>query len=318
MRLHMKKIFAAMSAALHMMLPAQGCALQQSEEGTLNIVTTMYVTYDFAKQLTADFEMPVTVKMLLTPGGESHSYEPTPSDVAAIQTCNLFIYNGGTSEKWAAQLIENSRKDKPCLRMFNYVDLLNEETVEGMQAEEDAHEEPDESDEHIWTSPENAIKMADALRIALNNAAPEEASRCDAAASKLTGTLRTLDNEAREIRSTAKTETLIVADRFPFRYFAAAYDWKYCAAFSGCSSDTDASAQTLSFLIAKVKESKTGTVFYLENSTQKIADAVCQATGAKKVMLQSGNNVSAEDFAHNKHYQTILEENLNAIREAVC
>ena len=118
-------------------------------------MTTVYATYDFAKQLTGEFDGTTDCCMLLTPGGESHSYEPSPADVAKIQSCDLFVYVGGASEQWAEKLIETSRKDKPNLRMFDYVELLDEEHKEGMEAEEEpdlSHGDDTETDEHIWTA----------------------------------------------------------------------------------------------------------------------------------------------------------------------
>ena len=297
-----------------------GCGGRKND--TLTVVTTVYTTYDFAKQLTEQYESPVDVRLLLTPGGESHSYEPTPADVAAIQSCDLFVYIGGASETWAEKLIDTSRKDKMNLRMFDCVDLLEEEHTEGMEPE-DEHEHGDDdtghkdTDEHIWTAPLNADKMLTALQESLNQAAPKEQEHCDAAYEKLHASLLALDQRAREIRDTAKKDTLIFADRFPFRYLTEAYGWKYYAAFSGCSSDTDASPATLSFLISKVKDENIKTVFYLENSTQKIADAVCKATGAHAEMLQSCNNVSRMDYDVGMHYQQLMTENLNAIEEAL-
>ena len=129
--------------------------------------------------------------------------------------------------------------------------------------------------------------------------------------------LNALDERFHDIASHAKRSTVVFAERFPFRYLTHAYGWDYYAAFSGCSSDTDASAATLSFLIQKVRDENIQTVFYLENSSQKISDAVCKATGAKAVMLQSCNNVSKADFQSRKHYQEFMRENLAAIREAL-
>lgn len=306
------------AAALFCGSMLSGCG--NPKKDTLSVVTTVYTTYDFAKQLTAKYEKPVDVRLLLTPGGESHSYEPTPADVAAIQSCDLFIYIGGASETWAEKLIETSRKGKENLRMFDCVDLLSEETVEGMEPEaEEAHDdsESDETDEHIWTAPLNADKMLTAMQERLNQIAPKEQEHCDAAYDSLHAALLQLDARAKEIRETAAHDTLIFADRFPFRYLTEAYGWKYYAAFPGCSSDTDASPATLSFLISKVKDENIRTVFYLENSTQKIADAVCTATGAHAVMLQSCNNVSRMDYDVGMHYQQLMTENLDAIEEAL-
>lgn len=309
----MRMKFAAAAAVIMLcggMLSGCGDA---AHEG-LTVVTTVYTTYDFAKQLTAEYGEPVNVKLLLTPGGESHSYEPSPSDVAAVQSCDLFVYIGGASEAWADKLIETGRQEKPNLRMFDCVTLLDEETVEGMQSDAD---DDSDADEHIWTSPRNADAMLAALRDSLNEIAPQEQSHCDAAYEAIHAELAALDERAQEIRDTAKNDTLIFADRFPFRYLTEAYGWRYYAAFSGCSSDTDASAATLSFLIGKVKDLNIRTVFYLENSSQKIADAVCAATGAAAVELQSCNNVSRTDFEVGMHYQQLMAENLDAIEEAL-
>jgi zinc transport system substrate-binding protein len=316
-----RQIAAAGLAALLALACCTGCGGARKSD-RFEIVTTVYAVYDMAKQLTAEFDRPVEVRLLLTPGGESHSYEPSPADAAAIQRCGLFAYIGGSSEQWADKMIAASRTDKDNLRLFDSVQALAEETVEGMEAEEPdfAHDHDHdgiEPDEHIWTSPRNADAMLSALHGAVNKAVPTEAAHCNEAYERLHAAFQELDSRALEIVQNQKRDTIIVADRFPFRYLTHDYGWNYYAAFAGCSSDTDASAATLSFLIKKVQELHIGTVFYLENSTQKISDAVCQATGAKAVMLQSGNNVSAADFNAGKHYQDIMAENLNAIEGAL-
>lgn len=311
----MKRMKFAAAAAVILLCGGMLCGCGNASHEGLTVVTTVYTTYDFAKQLTAEYDEPVTVKLLLTPGGESHSYEPSPSDVAAVQSCDLFVYIGGASETWADKLIETSRQEKPNLRMFDCVTLLDEETVEGMESEEDGDD--GESDEHIWTSPRNADAMLTSLRDRLNEIAPQEQSHCDASYESVHEALASLDERAQEIRDAAKNDTLIFADRFPFRYLTEEYGWNYYAAFSGCSSDNDASAATLSFLIGKVKDLNIRTVFYLENSSQKIADAVCAATGAQAVELQSCNNVSRTDFEVGMHYQQLMTENLDAIEEAL-
>lgn len=313
-----RKLTAAAASAVLLTGLLTGCG--SSGERKPEIVTTVYATYDLVRQLTAEYDTPVDVKLLLTPGGESHSYEPSPADAAAVQRCDLFVYIGGASEQWAAKMIDSSRTEKPNLRMFDAVTLLNEETVEGMEPEEEEHAEDSaepEYDEHIWTSPLNADAMLTALRDELNVLFPAEKPHCDAACEALHQSFTALDAQAKQITAEASGNTLIFADRFPFRYLTEAYGWDYYAAFSGCSSDTDASAATLSFLISKVRELNIGTVFYLENSSQKISDAVCSATGAQAVMMQSGNNVSAKDYREEKHLQDIISDNLQAVREAL-
>ena len=316
-----KKITAVCCAAAAICTPLAGCST--ADDSKLKIVTTVFASYDFAKQLTADLDVPCEVSLLLTPGGESHSYEPTPADVAKIQSCDLFVYVGGASEKWAEDLIVSTKRtEKQNLRLFDCIVPLEEEHIEGMELdEEDAHSHADadeiEYDEHIWTSPENACLIAKNIAAALKTAVPASAEKISSAETVLTADLDALQAEYQAVADKANGNTLIFADRFPFRYLTQAYGWKYYAAFAGCSSDTDASAATLSFLISKVKEDHIKTVFYLENSSQKISDAVCQATGAKAVMMQSCNNVSQADFDAGKHFQAFMRENLAAIEEAL-
>ena len=316
-----KKIVAVGCAASAICIPLGGC--DTADDGKLKIVTTVFASYDFAKQLTEQLDVPCEVTLLLTPGGESHSYEPTPSDVAKIQSCDLFVYVGGESEKWAEDLIVSTKRtEKQNLRLFDCIVPLEEEHIEGMELdEEDAHTHEDaeeiEYDEHIWTSPENACLIAKEIAGALKTAAPASTEKITDAETTLIGDLDALKAEHQAVADHAGSDTLIFADRFPFRYLTQAYGWKYYAAFAGCSSDTDASAATLSFLISKVKEQNIKTVFYLENSSQKISDAVCQATGAKAVMMQSCNNVSQADFDAGKHFQALMRENLAAIEEAL-
>lgn len=325
----MKKIITLGSVLTLAFSSLTACGTESARNQKPTIVTTVYAVYDMAKQLTADFSSAPEVKLLLTPGGESHSYEPSPADVAAIQSCDLFLYVGGASETWAEKLISTSRQTKENVRLFDAVTPLTEETVEGMQAhdhdddedehdhDEDEHDHDHDFDEHIWTSPLNADAMLKTISDAVVKQYPAEKVHTEAAYDKLHAAFTELDTKAKTIQKNQKTDTLIFADRFPFRYLTSAYGWKYYAAFAGCSSDNDASAATLSFLISKVRESDIKTVFYLENSTQKVSDAVCRATGAQAVMLQSGNNVSAEDFKANVHYQDIMRENLDAIGAAL-
>lgn len=322
-----KKLICCLFAAL--LCAALFCACGNTgsnaeKESKLKVVTTVFATYDLVQQLAERSGVACDVKMLLAPGGESHAYEPSPADVAAIQSCDMFIYIGGTSEAWADKLIASSRTGKCNLRMFDTVRLLEEEEVEGMEPEHDHdhgdhdhdHEEA-EVDEHIWTSPRNASMMLAYIAAQMKNMLPDNAEKISAAEQEIQAELEVLDKEACDIRDNCPKHTLVFADRFPFRYLTHEYGWDYYAAFAGCSSDTDASAATLSFLIQKVKDENIHTVFYLENSSQKISDAVCKATDAKAVMMQSLNNVSREDFESGKHYQDYMRENLTAIREAL-
>lgn len=298
-----------------------GCNSTTTDEETLSIVATVFPSYDFALQLTESFGLQCDVKLLLTPGGESHSYEPSPSDVAAIQSCDVFLYIGGASEVWVDYLLESTRKDKISVRLMDYVTpIATTHDHDDEEAHHDhAHDDADlaEYDEHIWTSPQNAIAMVNAIAAQISAASPENAEACAVNEKQLCDALNALDADYRALADTAADKPLVFGDRFPFLYLAEEYGFTYEAAFSGCTGDTDASAATLSALITTVKEQNINTVFYLENSSRKIADAISEATGAKTAMLHSCNNVTREEFESGKHFQTFMEENLAAMREAL-
>ncbi|MBR6761948.1 MAG: zinc ABC transporter substrate-binding protein [Oscillospiraceae bacterium] len=320
---HLKRIAVLGTICLLGALPLSGCNLTKNDEETLTIVTTVYPSYDFALQLTEQFDLSCDVKLLLTPGGESHSYEPTPSDVAAIQTCDMFIYIGGASETWVEYLLESTRKEKVNLRLMDYVTPIaaahnHEQDHEDKHEHHEKHEaDLAEYDEHIWTSPLNAAAMVRAIAAQLCSISPENQETCKTNEDALCNTLQTLDAAYRSAAESAGSKPLIFGDRFPFLYLAEEYGFSYAAAFSGCSSDTDASSATLSALISTVKEQQIDTIFYLENSPRKIADAICEATGAQAKLLHSCNNVSKEDFSSGKHFQEYLQDNLIAIKEAL-
>ncbi len=311
-----KKASAICAAAVIVTAAFCGCDATQNDEETLSIVATVYPGYDFALQLTENFDIRCDVKLLLTPGGESHSYEPSPSDVAAIQSCDLFLYIGGASEVWVEDLLQ-TRSDKANLRLMDCITPIATTHDHDHDDHDDHNHDLAEYDEHIWTAPMNAVAMTEAIATELTTLSLDNAAVCAQNTDALCAELKTLDAEYRTLADTAADKPLVFGDRFPFLYLAEAYGFTYEAAFTGCTSDTDASAATLSALISTVKEQQIGTVFYLENSSQKITDAICEATGAKSAMLHSCNNVTREEFENGKHFQAFVAENLAAIKEAL-
>lgn len=302
--------------ALAGVLGLSGCgAREQSGEENFKIVTTVFASYDLAAQLTEN--LPCEVTLLLTPGGESHAFEPTPGDAADILSCDLFVYIGGTSEIWAEKYVQKAREDKPSIRLFDAVEPIVEKDFEGMEEEP---EEEEEYDEHIWTAPRNAEAMLNATADAIGKLLTDGAQKAELEKRRgeIAKELRALDEQALDIRQREKRNTLVFADRFPFRYLTERCGWDVYAAFSGCTSDTDASPATLAALIEKVRADGISTVFYLDGAPTKLSDTVAKATGAKTLMLRSLNNVIPEDLEKGLHYQDLMKMNLEAIEEALC
>ena len=193
--------------------------------------------------------------------------------------------------------------------------LTGKEIAEEMIGHEHEHEE--EPDEHVWTSPANAILIAEKIATLLKEKDPANAASYEENSVAYVKQLNALDESFRNVVSSGTRKTVLFGDRFPFRYFADAYGLTYYAAFSGCSTETEASAATVAFLVNKIKEEKLPVVFTIEFSNGKIADSVCDATGAKKLTLHSCHNVSADELANGATYLSIMQKNVETLREAL-
>ncbi len=298
-----------------MLLCACSCEKPKNNNAGLSVVTTVFPAYDFARAVVKDKG---NVDMLLPPGSECHSYEPSPQDVLKIQQCDLFIYIGGESEEWVEEIINSlDTSNIKILRLFDYVTPLEEVVSEGMQKDKNEVSHEVEYDEHIWTSPFNAMLMIKAINEAVCGMDKNNSDTYNANAEYYLNEIENLDSEFSETVSKAKRKTIVFADRFPFAYFANRYDLNYWAAFPGCSQETEPSASTVAFLIDKVKSDNITTVFYIEFSNERMADAICEETGAEKRLFHSCHNVSKEDFESGKTYADIMKSNLTVLKEAL-
>jgi len=201
--------------------------------------------------------------------------------------------------------------------MLDIVEAVPEEIAEGMQEEEGEEKEETEYDEHVWTSPKNAKIIVEAIQRALAEADPANTAFYEANAKEYLQKLDALDKDFETAVKNSKRKIMVFGDRFPFRYFADRYGLKYFAAGPGCSTETEASAATIKFLIDKVRAEKIPVVFYIELSNEKIADALCEASGAKKALLHSVHNISKKDFKKGLGYLSLMRRNLNALKEAL-
>ena len=290
-------------------------AEEQSHSAPL-IVTTLFPAYDFARELCGGR---CELVLLVPPGAETHSYEPTPQDIVRIESCDLLICNGGESEAWLETILHGAAGDFAVLSMLDCVEALEEERKEGMQRVHEDEEEEDEIeyDEHVWTSPRNAAKICRAIcgaLCALDGACAEEyRQNCE----RYCAELERLDAAFREIVAEAKGRCLIFADRFPARYFVEEYGLDYYAAFPGCADDTEPSARTVAFLIDRVREQGTRAVLYIEYSNQKMADVICEDTRCEKRLFHTCHTVSAADLRAGATYLSLMWANTESVKEAL-
>ena len=317
------KILLVFVVAVFSIVSLTGCNKDKNNKNKLTIVTTNFPSYDFVRAVVKD-NKDVELKMLLKPGAESHDFEPTPQDIIDIKNSDLFIYTGGESDEWISDILDDIDTDKTkVIKMMDLVDVKEEEIVEGMEDEE--HEEEEEHhdeeeveyDEHVWTSPVNAIKIVNALRDEVVSIDNDNKKVYEDSVKEYTDKLEKIDNEFKDIVKNAKRKEIIFGDRFPLRYFVDEYNLKYYAAFPGCSAQTEASAKTISYLVDKVKEDKIPVVFHIELSNGKIAEAISKETGAKVLEFNTAHNISQKDFDAGVTYVDIMEENTKVLKEAL-
>ena len=307
-----------------------GCGQEAApaDPDRLRIVTTVFPAYDFARAAAGDR---AEVTLLLPPGAESHSYEPTPADILAVRDCDLFIYLGGESDAWVDTILEAVEPTGAVMKMVDCVELLEEEDVEGMQTlpghdhdhedheDHTDHEDHDlgrvkEYDEHVWTSPRNAEAITLAVGEQLAALDGEHAALYRENAAAYGAELRRLNGEFTAFFDSLPERTIVFGDRFPLRYFAEEYGLDYYAAFPGCSTQTEPSAATIAFLTDKVRAEDISTVWYIEFSNHLVADSIAEATGTETAMFHTCHNVSKAELEGGATYVSLMEGNLETLR----
>lgn len=292
-----------------------GCNINTNNNYRLNIVTSNYISYDFARNITKDVEG-VNVSMLMLPGSEIHDYEPTPKDIVNIKSSDIFIYIGGESDSWVDTILESIDSKTKIIKLMDYVDLKEEELKEGMEATEEENEEI-EYDEHIWTSPVNAKILVETIENEIVKIDKEHEKEYTKNSKEYINEINNIHEEIKKIVSSSIRKELIFADRFPFLYFTKLYNLEYYAAFLGCAHETEASAKTISFLINKVKEDNIPVILTIELSNQNIAKTISEETGSKILSLNSAHNITKEEFENGVTYVDIMKKNIEVLKEAL-
>ena len=289
-------------------------AISATPSERLKIVTTIFPAYDFARAVVGES---ADLSMLVRPGSEIHSFDPSPQDILSIRNADVFVYIGGESETWAKNLLKTLEfPDKAVVRLIEHVDAVKEEIVEGMQAEEEKEEEED-CDEHIWTSPRNAIAMVKAITDALCAIDPLNADEYRSRADVYIGEIALLDEEFKTLVAGAERKKIVFGDRFPFRYFTDAFGLEYRAAFPGCHTESDISVATMAYLIRSVTNEGIPVVYTLELGSGNIARAIAEQTGAAVLILHSCHNVTRTDFETGVTYVGLMRQNLENLRKGL-
>ena len=287
------------------------CRGKEADDGSLSIVAVNFPSFDAARAVLGDDDGLV---MLLPPGVESHSYDPTPKDMVGIAEADLLIFTGGHSDHWVDSILSSLPDPPAVFRLMDQAGLLAEERTEGM---EDDHHHHADYDEHVWTSIENEISIVRNLAEVLSSLDEERRGEFTANAGKYIAELEALDGEIRRIVAESPLDTLIFASRFPLLYFVREYGLSYYAAFPGCAEETEPSARTVAFLIDKAKELGVPCILNIEMSSDLIARTIAEEAGVPVYTFSSLHNVTAREFASGETYITIMERNADILREAL-
>ena len=301
------------------------------ETKKLSIVTTIFPAYDWVKQVVGDNKN-VEISFLIDKGVDLHSYQASAADIAKITDSDLFVYVGGDSDDWAEDII----KENPNLNYINMVDsigeaALAEELVEGMQDEEEhdneseehaneegEHEDGEEEiDEHVWLSIKNAETIVSAIEAKLAEIDPDNKAEYEKNANDYLAKLDELDKEYKDTLSSIQNKTIIVGDRFPFRYLVNEYGIKYYAAFKGCDAGSEASFETVKFLANKMDELNMTDIFIIDGSKGDLAKTIVDNTkdkNAKVLVLDSMQSTKSSD---NASYLDIMKKNLEVLKEVL-
>lgn len=293
----------------------------QSDD-SIQIVTTIFPEYDWVQNILGENPAKAEVTMLLDSGVDLHSYQPTAEDILKISTCDMFIYVGGESDGWVeSALREAANKDMVVINLLEMLgeEAKEEELVEGMEGEEEEEEGP-MYDEHIWLSLRNAAALCDGIAEAIESIDPDNASVYKDNVALYKEKLDALDTEYQKAVSEAAVNILLFGDRFPFRYLVDDYGLNYYAAFVGCSAETEASFETITFLAQKVDELSLSCVMAVEGAQHRIAETIVENTqsGNQQVLtIDSMQSTTSRDVQNGVTYLSIMESNLEVLKEAL-
>ncbi|MDE6672966.1 MAG: metal ABC transporter substrate-binding protein [Ruminococcus sp.] len=298
-----------------------GCSsVPDGKTDKINIVCTVFPEYDWVREIAGNSDN-IEITYLLGNGADMHSYQPSMDDIIKISSCDLFVHTGGESDKWTENVI-NQAKNKDIIVLDMLESLGNsakvEEIKEGMQSEESG--DSAEYDEHIWLSLDNAVTLCNVITDTICQIDPENSTEYRENLSAYRQKLETLDNEYTESLSGIENKTLIFGDRFPFRYLVDDYGLDYFAVFSGCSAETEASFETITFLADKVDELNIDTIFTIEGSDDSVAKAIISGTetqNQKIVKLNSIQSVTSQQISDGMTYLSIMKSNLDTLKEVL-
>lgn len=309
-------ILTAMLILLVGMLSACTNSSDDSDAADLNILTTLFVLYDFSRSIAGD---QASVSTLLPAGVDVHSYEPTPQDIILLNQADLFIYNGGSSESWVNRLLESEEiSPKNTLRMMDFVELRGEADSGIIELENDHDHSHGPVDEHIWTSPPNAIAMSAAIKDKLVEIDAASKDTYEKNFSDLQADLSEVHDRFLSVVDSGARDFIVVADRFPLIYFTTEYGLNYYAAYEACAAEAEPAPKTVTALIELVLEKDVPYIFTIEFSNEKLADQISEESGAEKLLFHTVHNLTQKEIDQGASYIGLMQKNADNLEKALA
>lgn len=304
-------------------VPKVNTNVTYNDNGKLNIVVTNFASYDFVRAIAGES---ANLSFLIGPGKEAHSYDPSAQDLITIENSDIFIYIGGEMENWSNKVLSSLNMNKTnVFCIADYVDTMKEKDIDGAEHEhehEEGHHDEENInsfDEHIWTSPNNAIKMVNAIKDLLINEDKSNEMSYIRNAENYINEIKILQSEIKEITDNKVRDRLVFGDKMPMQYFLDEFLLTASAAFNGCSTDTEPSVSTIAYLVNKVKVENIPVVLYIELNTGKVASVIAKEAGnnVSTMQIQTLHNVSKDDFENGETYITLMRRNLDVLKKAL-
>ena len=287
--------------------------------GKIKVTASNFASYDFLRAIIGDNDN-VELTFLLGPGKDAHSYDPTAQDLITIQNSDLFIYIGGEMEKWADRVLPTlDTGNTKVICVADDIKTIDEQEIDGAEPEEEEDEEEGAFDEHIWTSPDNAITMVNTLEKSMEEIDSSNSSKYKQNAENYIAKIKNVDKQIQEIVDNKKRDRLVFGDKMPMQYFINYYKLQVSAAFSGCSTETEPSSKTIAYLVNKAKEEKTPVILYIELNNGKVANTIANevGNGCRAMQIQTLHNVSKTDFDNGETWVSLMERNLDVLKAAL-
>lgn len=311
----MKKIISLISAIL-ILFSFCACDIGKNadlENEKIQICTMIFCEYDFARAIAKD---KADITMFIKPGAESHSFEPQTKDMIKASECDVFVYTSPYGQNQSEKILTAIANEKTVV-CDTASGIKLESTRHNHEDEENEHESHGDYDPHIWTSPKNAVRMVDNVLAAIIKADPKNMDFYRENAREYIEEINALDSGFEDFFNENKNSKMIFASRFPFLYFTKEYNVEYDSAFDDCSGETEPGVKVMQRLAEEIENEDIKTVFYIEMSDERIADTLCEETGAKKTLFHSCHNVTKDEFENGETYVSLMKNNLQALKDGL-